>query len=131
MNKTMKSKRGFSLFTMIYGIIVTSLMVLIFGAQLIGDLIENGTGELKKIGDSLVHWDDDPTGFFFTYLLGYAIVWWKRLAGALIIMAGSLLWTIINIDNPGNLIFTLPTFAVGFFYLISWLDKRKEIKKVA
>jgi hypothetical protein len=127
----MKSKRGFSLFTMIYGIVVTLLMVLIFGGQLIGDITEKGTGELKEIVRALVHWYDNPTGFFFTYLLGYAIVWWKRLAGALIIMAGSLLWTIINIDNPGNLIFTLPTFAVGFFYLISWLYKRKEIKKVA
>jgi hypothetical protein len=126
----MKSKRGFSLFVMIYGIVVTLFMVLIFGGQLIGDITKNGTGEFKEIARALVHWYDDPTGFFFTYLLGYAIVWWKRLAGAFIIMAGSLLWTIININNPGNLIFTLPTFVVGFFYLMSWLDKRKEIKKV-
>ena len=126
----MKSKRGFSLFALIYGIVVTLLMLLIFGGQLIGDLNKNGTGEFKEIASALVHWYDDPTGFFFTYLIGYAIVWWKSLLGALIIMAGSLLWSIININNPGNLIFTLPTFAVGLFYMISWLDKRKVIKKV-
>lgn len=127
----MKSKRGFSLFAIIYGIVVTLLMLLIFGGTLIGDIIEKGPGEFKEIARALVHWYDDPTGFFFAYLLGYAIVWWNRFAGAVIIMTVSLLWTIINIDNPGNLIFTLPTFAVGIFYLISWLDKRKEIKKVA
>jgi hypothetical protein len=127
----MKSNRGFSFVAMIIGIIVTSLMLLIFGGTLIGDIIEKGSGEFKEIARALVHWYDDPTGFFFAYLIGYAIVWWKPLWGALIIMAGSLLWTIINIDNTGNLIFTLPTFAVGFFYLISWNDKRKRNKTLA
>ena len=126
----MKSKRGFSLFAMIYGIVVTLLMVLIFGGTLIGDIIEKGPGEFKVIARALVHWDDDPTGFFFAFLLGYAIVWWKPFWGALIIMAGSLLVTIINIENLGFLIFAIPTFLVGFLYLVSWYDKRKEIKKV-
>jgi len=127
----MKTKRGFLLFTIIYGIIVTVLMIIVFGGYIIGDIIKGGIGALKEIPPALVHWHDDPTGFFFTYLSGYAIVWWKRLAGAFIIMVVSLIWTIINIDNTGNLLFTLPTFAVGFFYLISWLDKRKETKNIA
>jgi hypothetical protein len=127
----MKTKRGFSFIVIIYGIIVTVLMVFIFGSYIIGDIIKGGIGALKEIPRALVHWYDDPTGFFFAYLIGYAIVWWKPQWGALIIMAGSLLWTIINIDNTGNLIFTLPTFAVGFFYLISWNDKRKRNKTLA
>ena len=57
----MKSKRGFSLFALIYGIVVTLLMLLIFGGQLIGDLNKNGTGEFKEIASALVHWYDDPT----------------------------------------------------------------------
>lgn len=124
----MKAKRGFSFVAMIYGIIITALMLLIFGGTLIGDIIEKGPGEFKKIASALVHWNDDPTGFFFTYIIGYAVIWWKPLPGAIIIMTGSLLSAIINIDNPGFLIFAVPTFLVGFFYLISWLDKRKEIK---
>ena len=127
----MKSNRGFSFVAMIIGIILTSLMLLIFGMQLIGDLIKNGSGELKEIAHALVHWYDDPTGFFFTYLIGYAIVWWKPLWGAIIIMTGSLLSLVINIDNLGFLIFVLPTFLVGFFYLISWNDKRKRNKTLA
>jgi hypothetical protein len=126
----MKSKRGFSLFAIIYGVVVTLLMVLIFGGKLIGEIIEKGTGEFKEIARALVHWEEDPTGFFFTYIIGYAIIWWKPLWGAVIIMTGSLLSVVINIINPGFLIFTIPTFAVGLFYMISWLDKRKEIRKV-
>src|SRR4030042_5470670 len=124
----MKSKRGFSFVAMIYGIIVTVLMVFIFGSYLIGDIIEGGAAELKEIASALVHWDDDPTGFFFTYIIGYAIIWWKPLWGAVIIMTGSLLSAVINISNPGFLIFAIPTFLVGLFYLISWIDERKRIK---
>jgi len=76
----------------------------------------------------LVHWEEDPTGFFFTYIIGYAIIWWKPLWGAVIIMTGSLLSAVINFDNPGFLIFAIPTFAVGILYLISWIDERKRIK---
>jgi hypothetical protein len=127
----MKSNRGFSFVAMIIGIIVTSLMLLIFGGTLIGDIIEKGPGEFKKIASALVHWDDDPTGFFFAYLIGYAIVWWKPLWGAIIIIAGSLISFVININNMGFLIFAIPTFLVGFFYLISWNDTRKRNKNLA
>jgi hypothetical protein len=127
----MKSNRGFSFVAKIYGIIVTSLMLLIFGIQLIGDLIEKGTGGMKEIATALVHWNDDPTGFFFIYIIGYAIIWWKPLLGAAIIMTGSIISSVININNLGFLIFTVPTFVVGFFYLISWYDKRKSKKNLA
>jgi hypothetical protein len=125
----MKTKSGFSLLIMIYGIIITVLMLLIFGGTLIGDIIEKGPGEYKKIASALVHWYDDPTGFFFTYIIGYAVIWWKSLPGSIIIIAGSLCAAIINIDNLlGFLIFAIPTFLVGFLYLISWFDNRKTNK---
>jgi len=126
----MKSNRGFSLVVMIYGIIVTALMLLIFGGTLVGDIIEKGPGEFRKIAIALVHWDDDPTGFFFTYIIGYSIIWWKPLWGAVIIMTGSLLSVVINIHNPGFLLFAIPTCTVGILYLISWIDERKRIKTV-
>jgi hypothetical protein len=113
----MKPIRTLSFIPMIYGIIVTSLMLLIFGSALILSVIEKGIVELTEIIRALVHWYDDPTGFFFTYIIGYAIVWWKPLWGSVIIMLGSLLVTVININNLGFLIFAIPTFLVGFFYL--------------
>jgi hypothetical protein len=115
----------------IYGIIITSLMLLIFGSALILSLFDNWPEELKEISKALVKWYDDPTGFFFTYMIGYAFVWWKPFWGSVIIIIGSFLVFIINIDNPGFLIFAVPTFLVGFFYLESWYLIRKKNKDVS
>jgi len=103
-------------------------MLLIFGSALILSLIENWPGEFKEILQALVKWYDDPTGFFFTFLIGYIVIWWKPLYGSLIIMLGSILIFVINIDNPGFLIFAVPTFLVGFFYLEPWYNLRKNKK---
>jgi len=127
-NETMKPRNKISFIPLIYGIIITSLMLLIFGSALILSLIENWPGEFKEILQALVKWYDDPTGFFFTFLIGYIVIWWKPLYGSLIIMLGSILIFVINIDNPGFLIFAVPTFLVGFFYLEPWYNLRKNKK---
>lgn len=106
-------------------------MLLIFGSTLILALIENWPGELKEISAALLKWYDDPTGFFFAYVTGYIIVWYKPLLGSAIIMLGSILIFVINIDNPGFLIFAVPTFLVGFFYMESWYLIRKMKKAVS
>jgi hypothetical protein len=127
MKKIMKPDQSFYSVTKIYGIVVTSLMLLIFGGTIIQQLIEKGIGELGKYPKACLHWYDDPTGFFFTYLIGYALVWWKPLPGGMIIVAGGILEIIINIDNTGFLIFAAPTLLVGVFYiLIFFSDKRKK-----
>jgi hypothetical protein len=122
----MNSNSSLSKATKIVGIIITSLMLLIFGTKLIGSIIENGIEEFKEIVYALTHWYDDPTGFFFAYLIGYAIVWWKPLWGSIIIIMGSLLAIFTNIDNMGFLIFALPTFVVGILYIASWYEIRKR-----
>lgn len=109
----------------IYGIIITSLMLLVFGSALISALFENWPGELKEILKALTRWYDDPTGFFFTYMIGYAIIWWKPFLGSAIIILGSILVSIVNIDNFGFLIFAVPTFLVGYFYIESWNKIRR------
>jgi hypothetical protein len=126
----MKAKGKISFIPLIYGIIITSLMLLIFGSTLVFSLVENWPGEFKEILQALVKWYDDPTGFFFTYLIGYIVIWWKPLYGSLIIMSGSILVFIININNTGFLIFAVPTFLVGFFYIESWYMIRKKNKTV-
>ena len=63
----MKAKSKISFIPLIYGIIITSLMLLIFGSTLFFSLLENWPGEIKEILQALVKWYDDPTGFFFTY----------------------------------------------------------------
>jgi hypothetical protein len=127
----MKPKSRISFIPLIFGIIITLLMLLIFGSTLILALIENWPGELKEISAALLKWYDDPTGFFFAYVTGYIIVWYKPLLGSAIIMLGSILIFVINIDNPGFLIFAVPTFLVGFFYMESWYLIRKMKKAVS
>ncbi|MBI9039606.1 MAG: hypothetical protein JEY97_15865 [Bacteroidales bacterium] len=124
----MNSNSILSKVALIYGIIITSLMLLIFGTKLIGSIIENGFEELKEIANALIHWHDNPTAFFFIYIIGYAIVWWKSFWGSVIIIAGSLLVFFINIENMGFLIFSISTFVVGLLYVSTWFDLRKRNK---
>ena len=93
----MKTNRTLFYLATIYGAIVTMLMLTVFGLMIVGSIFEKGTGEIKAIALACLNWYDDPTGFFFTYVIGYALVLWKPLPGALIIIAGSVLSIIINI----------------------------------
>ena len=122
----MKPDKSFFTITKIYGIVVTALMLLIFGGTIIGDLIEKGIGELTNYPKAFLHWYDDPTGFFFTYLIGYTVIWWKPLVGGIIIVAGSILVTVTNISNAGFLIFAIPTMLVGIFYLIGFFSNYRK-----
>jgi len=113
------------LLSIVWGIIVTSLLSLIIGFLIIEKLIEEGSKYLIEIPKALVDWYDDPTGFFFAYLIGYTVVWWKPLWGSIIIMLGSICYVIISgIDGPP--IFAIPTFLVGLFYLLQWIVARKN-----
>ena len=127
----MKSKKPLSFVPGIFGIIVTSIMLLIFGTALILSVIEKGNVASIEIIKALFNWYDNPTGFFLTYIIGYSIVWWKPLWGSLIIMLSSLLVAVININNLGFIIFAIPTFLVGFFYIESWYILRKKNKKIS
>ena len=128
-NDPKKNKEFFYRFSLISGLVITFLMLLTFGTKLIGAIIDKGAGELKEIACACGDWYDDPTGFFLTYVIGYALCWWKPLFGSLVIIAGSLLVTVINIDNSGFLIFAGPAFLVGFLYLLSWHESRMISKE--
>ena len=119
----MKPDKSFYTIAKIYGIVVTVLMILIFGGTIVSNLSDKGAGELKNILNGCLHWYDDPTGFFFTYLIGYVLLWWKPLWGGIIIISGSIAVSIINIGNTGFLIFALPTMLVGVFYILSFFSK--------
>jgi hypothetical protein len=121
----MKTKGSIFYLATIYGIIFTSLMLIIFGSKLAGSLLKDFTGELKEIANALFNWYDDPTGFFLAYLVGYAVVVWKPFWGSIIILLASVLVSVINMDNMGFLIFAVPTSLVGIFYLLYWIESKK------
>jgi hypothetical protein len=121
----MKAKGSIFYLATIYGIVVTSLMLLIFGSKLAGSLLKDFIGESKEIMNALFDWYDDPTGFFLAYLIGYAVVVWKPFWGSLIILLASIFVTVINRDNLGFLIFAIPAFLVGVFYILYWIESKK------
>ena len=122
-------KSKLHLLSKVWGIIVASLLLLIFGIKITEKFIEDGSKYLFEILKAIVDWGDDPTGFFFTYLIGYAVIWWKPLWGSILIILVSIFYVIINgIDGPP--IFAIPTFLVGLLYLINWIVDRKNQDKV-
>jgi hypothetical protein len=123
----MKSKKSLYYVSLIYGVIVTLLMLLVIGARIIEEIADKGfVIVMKEIGVQFIEWDD-PSSFFVMYIIGYAIIWWKPLWGSVIIVIGSLVFFITNI-NPWNLIFVLPTLLVGILYILYWSNKRKNEK---
>ena len=91
----MKTTKALRLIAIAYGIIITALMLIVFGMMLIGELAEKGSQYFTEILRSSVRWYDDPTGFFLTYVIGYAIIWWKPWIGSMIILAGGLLFSTV------------------------------------
>jgi len=121
----MKTQKFFKYLSMVVGILVTLFLLLLFGFLMIEELIKEGPEYLIEILKACTNWYDNPTGFFFAYLIGYAVVWWKPLWGSVIIIFSSIFYVIIaGIDGPP--IFAVPTFLVGLFYLIFSLILRKN-----
>jgi hypothetical protein len=106
--------------TVIIGIVVTSLLSLIFLTELGGLAVEKGfITMVKKVFNSFFEFSDDPSPFYFTYILGYIIVWWKPLWGSIIIILGSVFYFILA-NNIWSLIFVLPALLVGILYFSYW-----------
>jgi hypothetical protein len=120
----MKDIKWLKNLSLIYGIIVTSLMLLALGSKILIKISEEGFEYLIEIPKAFVSWED-PTALFFTYIIGYVIVWWKPLWGSIIIILASIFYVIIaGFDGPP--IFATPTFLVGLFYLLYWNIIRKN-----
>ena len=93
-------------------------MLLIFGGKILGSVMEKGLDELIRFSQALLDWYDNPIGFFTFYIVGYILLWKNVKLGSIVILATSILSTLINFDNLGWLIFTLPTALVGISHLV-------------
>ena len=113
--------------SMIYGIIVTSLMSLVFGSKIIGLIHEEGIKYFIEIPRAFVNWYDNPTAFFFTYLIGYGLIFLNPLKGSAIIIIGDILFFVFNSQNMGTFIFIIPTFLVAFLYILYGVIKNNGL----
>ena len=72
------------------------------------------------------------TVMFLTFMVGYAIGWWRILWGGIIIILAAFVVSIPFIilqDNYGSLIFGIPQFVIGILYLLLYrIEKRENIR---
>ncbi|HRY97958.1 MAG TPA: hypothetical protein P5550_02775 [Bacteroidales bacterium] len=115
----------FLLAARIVGIPVTALMLIFYGGYLIGHVAETGW-KGAGLPHDLLHWYDDPTGFFLTYLVFYTIAWIRVLPGALGILGISMILAWINRDNAGFLIQAGLSSLIGGLYLLHYLFNKKK-----
>jgi hypothetical protein len=99
-------------------------MLLAVGPKLVMAIFEDFPEFISEIKVSFSTWYD-PFAYVITYLIGYAIVWWKPLWGSLIIILISIFYVIMGgLDGPP--IFAIPGFLVGALVLTNWFLERKR-----
>jgi hypothetical protein len=59
------------------------------------------------------------------YLVGYAIVWWKKLWGSIIILTVSIMGFVFSEYGDIRFMYVF-AFLVGFLYIMNWKDERKR-----
>ncbi len=119
-----KPKSKLHLLSIVWGLIFTSFMLLAVGSKIIIAIVEGDPKMFFEFPESFSTWDD-PLPYFLTYMIGYAVIWWKPLWGSIIIILGSIFYVIIaGFDGPP--IFAAPGFLAGLLYLLNWIVTRKK-----
>ena len=122
----MKKKDSFPLVTKIFGTIITAWITFLVAIELIRALNE---GIESFFYNSTIFTPSypyiDPNALILIYLIGYAIVWWKKLWGTVIIITVSVLGIIFSQAGDVQFHFML-TFVVGFLYFVDGNDERKR-----
>lgn len=67
----------------------------------------------------------EPNAGVLIYLVGYAIVWWKKLWGSIIILTVSIMGFAFSEYDDIRLMYVF-VFVVGFLYIIDWNEERKR-----
>ena len=123
----MKSKSSsFSKWTMIVGIIFTMILII----QPLFDLprelkASNGNFFNYLFTDSFYNSYLNPNVGVLIYLVGYVIVWWKKLWGSIIILAVSIMGFTFSEFGDIRFLYVF-AFLVGFLYIINWNEERKR-----
>ena len=122
----MKSKSDTSKWAMIVGIICTTILIV----QPILDIPR----ELKASNSSFFNYllTDlfcnsylNPNHGVLMYLVGYAIVWWKKLWGSIIILLVSIMGFAFSEYSDIRFMYVF-VLLVGFMYFMNWNDERKR-----
>ena len=119
-----KAKSKLHLLSIVWGLIFTSFIILAVGSKMIIGIIEDSRLFFHELPESFSN-PLDPTLYFFTYIIGYVVIWWKPLWGSIIIIIASIYYvTVGGLDGPP--IFAAPGFLVGVLYLTNWFVVRRN-----
>ena len=67
----------------------------------------------------------NPNHGVLMYLVGYAIVWWKKLWGSIIILTVSIIGFAFSEYSDIRFMYVF-VFLVGFMYFMNWKDEKKK-----
>lgn len=121
----MINKDGLLLITKIVGIVITAWILFLISIELSRDLKEGIEGILNNFFTNHSYPYKDPNVLIMVYFVGYAVVWWKKLWGTVIIAIASIFGIIFSEAGDIQFHFML-TFVVGFLYFLNWIFERKR-----
>ena len=121
----MKSANSFLYWTRIVGIVITMIVIVQPVLDIPRELKESNINFFSYlITDFFYNSYLNPNHGVLIYLVGYAVVWWKKLWGSIIILTVSLLGFAFSEYGDIRFMYVL-IFLVGFLYFLCWYIKRK------
>ena len=122
----MKSKNSFLLITKIVGIICTMILIIQPVLDIPRELKASNSNFLNYLlTDLFYNGYLNPNHGVLMYLVGYAIVWWKKLWGSIIILTVSVMGFVFSEYGDIRFMYVF-VFLVGFLYIMNWNDERKR-----
>ena len=123
----MENKGRFPSVTKIVGIIITAWILFLVTVDVIKQLKKGIESVFNSFSDLFTRPFPyiDPNVLIWIYLAGYAITWWKKLWGSVIIIIVSIYGIVISEAGDIRFHFML-TLLVGILYFGYWNDERKK-----
>ena len=122
----MKSKNSFLRITKIVGIICTMILILQPVLDIPRELKASNSNFFNYLfTDFFYNGYLNPNHGVLMYLVGYAIVWWKKLWGSIIILTVSIMGFVFSEYGDIRFMYVF-SFLVGFLYIMNWNDERKR-----
>ena len=122
----MKSKNSFLLITKIVGVICTMILLIQPVLDIPRELKASNSNFFNYLLTDLFYNSYlNPNHGVLIYLVGYAIVWWKKLWGSIIILTISIMGFAFSEYGDIRFMYVF-VFLVGFLYIMNWYDERKR-----
>ena len=122
----MKSKNSFLLITKIVGIICTMILIIQPVLDIPRELKTSNSNFFNYLRTDLFYNGYlNPNHGVLMYLVGYAIVWWKKLWGSIIILTVSIMGFAFSEYGDIRFMYVF-VFLVGFLYIMNWNGERKR-----